>query len=77
MAAGRRDRRRVERGVATMIRRGVPDGDDLAEILDDLARVRARLRGEGLDSVAVVREGRREPRTSTRPSWMLAEKPRT
>jgi AbrB family looped-hinge helix DNA binding protein len=51
---------RVEGGVAILTKRGVPDGDDLEEILEGLAGVRARLRGEGLDAVAVVREGRRE-----------------
>jgi AbrB family looped-hinge helix DNA binding protein len=51
---------RVERGLAILTKRSVPDGDDLEGILDDLAEVRACLRRGGLDAVAVVREGRRE-----------------
>ncbi len=51
---------RVEGGVAILSKRGEPHGHDLEEALEALAGVRARLRGGGLDAVAVVREGRRE-----------------
>lgn len=51
---------RVEGGVAILTKRGAPEGDDLDAILADLADVRARLRGRGLDAVAVVQDGRRE-----------------
>lgn len=47
-------------GVAILSKRGVPDREDLEDLLRDLADVRARLRGRGLDAVAVVRAGRRE-----------------
>jgi AbrB family looped-hinge helix DNA binding protein len=51
---------RLERGVAILTKRGVTDGGDVEEMPEDLAGVRARVRGDGLDAVAVLREGRRE-----------------
>jgi AbrB family looped-hinge helix DNA binding protein len=51
---------RVEGDVAILSKRGEPHGHSLEETLEALAGVRARLRGRGLDAVAVVREGRRE-----------------
>jgi len=51
---------RVEGGVAILSKRGEPHGQNLEETLEALAGVRSRLRGGGLDAVAVVREGRDE-----------------
>lgn len=51
---------RVEGGVAILSKRGERHSYDLEETLEALAGVRARLRGRGLDAVAVVREGRDE-----------------
>ena len=50
----------VEGGGAILSKRGEPHGYGLEETLEALAGVRSRLRGGGLDSVEVVREGRRE-----------------
>jgi len=46
----------------------VRDGDDPEDALAGLAEVRSRLRGGGLDSVTVVREGRDELK---RRSWAV------
>lgn len=51
---------RVEGDVAILSKRDEPHGYDLEETLEALAGVRSRLRGGGLDAVAVVREGRDE-----------------
>ncbi len=51
---------RVEGSAAILTKHAVPHGNDLEDILEDLAGVRARLCGGGLDAVAVVREGRHE-----------------
>lgn len=51
---------RVAGDVAILSKRGEPHGHNLEETLEALAGVRSRLRGRGLDAVAVVREGRDE-----------------
>ena len=51
---------RTEGGAAILSKRGELHGHNLEETLEALAGVRSRLRGGGLDAVAVVRKGRDE-----------------